>query len=99
MNHVTRKTLSWPAAATLIASVVALMTVVVGVTDSGCIDPRNGNVARYATAREIGEVKARLEALEQSSREMRSELRTDIKDLRDLIQQTLRPKCIAPRGP
>ena len=44
---------------------------------------------RFATAREFGEVKARLESLEQLSRQMRSELRSDIKELRDLIQRTL----------
>ena len=43
----------------------------------------------YATSREIGEVKARLAALEASTRQMRSELRSDIKELRDVVQQVL----------
>ena len=45
---------------------------------------------RYATSREVGEVKARLDAIEDSSRQMRSELRSDIKELRELVQQILK---------
>jgi len=45
---------------------------------------------RYATSREIGEVQARLEAMEDSSRQMRVELRSDIKELRELVQQVLK---------
>ena len=50
----------------------------------------NGSGNRYATAREIGEVKARLVALENSNQQLRTELRGDIKELRDLIQQLLK---------
>ncbi len=45
---------------------------------------------RYATSREVGEVKARLEAIEHSSRQLRTELRGDIRELRELTQQLLK---------
>lgn len=44
----------------------------------------------YVSAREIGEVKARLMAIEESQRQMRTELRGDIQELRTLAQQLLK---------
>jgi len=88
LNGVDRKALSWPAAATLIAAMIgaAVTTFALALSPS----QERGHVGgRYATSREIGEVEARLEALEASSRQMRTELRSDIKDLRALLQQLL----------
>lgn len=42
---------------------------------------------RYASAREISEVKARLTAIEVSTQQLRTELRSDIKEVRDLLGQ------------
>jgi len=83
------KELSWPAAATLIAAMigVAATSVALAIAPSSSETPA-GN--RYATSREIGEVQARLEAIEDSSRQMRVELRSDIKELRELVQQVLK---------
>jgi len=89
LNGIDRKALSWPAAATLIAAMIgaAVTTLALAISPS----EQTGRVSggHYATSREIGEVEARLEALEASSRQMRTELRGDIKDLRTLLQQLL----------
>jgi len=84
-----RKEMSWPAAATLITAMigVAATSVALAIAPSSSEIPA-GN--RYATSREIGEVQARLEAIEGSSRQMRVELRSDIKELRELVQQVLK---------
>jgi len=84
-----RKELSWPAAATLIAAMigVAATSVALAIAPSA---PEITAGNRYATSREIGEVQARLEAIENSSRQMRVELRSDIKELREMLQQVLK---------
>jgi hypothetical protein len=45
---------------------------------------------RYASAREIVEVKARLTAIEISTQQMRSELRADIKEVRELLGELVK---------
>jgi len=83
-----RKELGWPAAATLIAALVgaAVTTIAMAISPSPELSTKAG---QFATSREMGEVRARLEALEQSTSLMRTEIRDDIKDLRELIQQRL----------
>ncbi len=90
MSDSARKELSWPAAATLIAAMVgaAATSIALAIAPVSNSEPAVEN--RYATSREIGEVKARLEAIEDSSRQMRVELRSDIKELRELVQQVLK---------
>ncbi len=89
MNGVDRKALGWPAAATLIAAMIGAAVTTFALAISPSEQRSHANGGRYATSREIGEVEARLEALEVSSRQMRTELRGDIKDLRTLLQQLL----------
>ncbi len=80
MNDVGRKQLGWPAAATLIAALVgavsASLALALAPLHQETVDPN-----RYASAREIGEVKASLAALERST----EQLRTDIRELRDIM--------------
>jgi hypothetical protein len=82
--------MGWPAAATLIAAMLsaAAASVAWAIAPPDGAD-RAGTVERVS-AREIGEVKARLTAIEQSQRQMRAELRGDIQDLRTLVQQLLK---------
>jgi len=90
LSDSSRKELSWPAAATLIAAMLgaAATSIALAIAPASSIEPTVEN--RYATSREIGEVKARLEAIEASSRQLRVELRSDIKELRELVQQVLK---------
>jgi hypothetical protein len=44
----------------------------------------------FTSAREIGEVKARLTALEVSTQQLRSELRSDLKELRELVGELVK---------
>ncbi len=92
MTDSLRKELSWPAAATLIAAMLgaAATSIALAMAPSSQVEISAGN--RYATSREVGEVKARLEAIEDSSRQMRTELRSDIKELRELVQQVLKQR-------
>lgn len=84
MSDEMRKQLGWPAAATLIAALVgavsASLALALAPLHQEAADPN-----RYASAREIGEVKASLAALERSSEQLRHELRSDIRELRDLV--------------
>lgn len=79
----------WPAASTLIAAMIGAaataIAMAVAPTSPDVVSPSD----RYASAREIGEVKARLTAIEESTRQMRTELRSDIKELRELMQRWL----------
>jgi len=90
LSDSSRKELSWPAAATLIAAMVgaAATSIALAIAPSSQMETSAEN--RYATSREIGEVQARLEAIEDSSRQMRVELRSDIKELRELVRQILK---------
>ena len=88
-NQDQHRVMSWPAAATLIAAMVGAAATTIALAMSPQHSDATSNGHRYATAREIGDVKARLGSLEQSTQEMRVELRTDIKELRDLITQLI----------
>ncbi|MCG8451380.1 MAG: hypothetical protein MI725_17580 [Pirellulales bacterium] len=90
MSNPQRKELGWPAAATLIAAMIGAVVTSIALAIAPTVPVENGPSNRYATAREIGEVKARLAALEESSRQLRVELRGDIKEVRDLMQQLLK---------
>jgi len=84
-----RKELSWPAAATLITAMIGVAATSVALA----ISPSSQEISagnHYVTSREVGEIQARLEAIENSSRQMRVELRSDIKELRELVQQFLK---------
>jgi len=77
-----QRQLGWPAAATLIAAIVGAAAA------SWAVDAQPQTVldeSRYASAREISEVKARLAAIEVSTQQLRRELRSDIKEVRDLL--------------
>jgi len=52
------------------------------------IAPRDHPV-EFATSREIGEVNARLTALERSTQELRAELRSDIRELREVVLKSV----------
>jgi hypothetical protein len=81
--------LGWPAAATLIAAIVgAAAALSVGASDS----PVDVDEARYASGREIAEVQARLTAIEVSTQQMRTELRADIKEVRELLGELVKKK-------
>ncbi len=92
MTRTSSKELGWPAAATIIAAMIGAVaaSIALAIAPSESLDSASTN--RIATAREIGEVKARLEAIEIASRQMRHELRDDIKELRKLIQASLEAK-------
>ena len=92
MTRTFSKELGWPAAATIIAAMIGAVaaSIALAIAPSEGLDSASTN--RIATAREIGEVKARLEAIEIASRQMRRELRDDIKELRKLIQASLEAK-------
>lgn len=81
--------MSWPAAATLIAALAGAAATTIALAMTPERDEVPIHDQHYATAREIGDVKARLGSLEQSTYQMRLELRGDIKELRELIQQLL----------
>lgn len=91
MSEENRKPLSWPAAATIIAALlgVAAASLALAISPSG--EPVTAD-SHFATAREIGEVKARLTALEQSTQQLRSELRSDLKELRELVGELVKQK-------
>jgi len=89
LSNPPRKELGWPAAATLIAAMIGAAATSIALAIA---PPTTEGVSannRTATAREIGEVKARLKSLEEISRRMQAEIREDIKDLRVLIQSSM----------
>ncbi len=89
MTRISQKELGWPAAATIIAAMIGAVAASIALAMAPGGDSETTSTSRIATAREIGEVKARLEAIEIASRQMRLELRDDIKELRKLIQASL----------
>jgi len=81
--------LGWPAAATMIAAMIGAAATSITWAIAPASPADGAAEIRYATSREIGEVKARLDAIEHSSRQMRTELRADIKELRELTQRLI----------
>jgi len=92
LSDSSRKELSWPAAATLIAAMLGAAATSIALAMAPASQPEPAAVNHFVTSREIGEVKARLEAIEDSSRQLRIELRSDIKELRELVQQVLKQR-------
>jgi hypothetical protein len=84
----TPRQLGWPAAATLIAAIVGAAAATLTVDASNSAD--EFDEARYASGREIAEVKARLTAIEVSTQQLRTELRADIQDVRELLGELVR---------
>lgn len=86
----TPRQLGWPAAATLIAAIIgaAAASLAVGTEDA---EPHFAE-SRYASGREIAEVKARLTAIEVSTQQLRTEVRADIKEVRELLAELVRGK-------
>ena len=85
MPEVTQRQLGWPAAATLIAAMVGAAAASFAVDHE---TPRHMPVVdedRFASGREIAEVRARLTAIEVSTQQLRTELRSDIKEVRELL--------------
>ena len=84
------RNLGWPAAATLITAILgaALTTVAWAIVPDA--DVAEARASDFVSTREIGEVKARLAAIEETNRQMRVELRAEIKDVRDLLRQLLK---------
>lgn len=76
--------LGWPAAATLIASLVGAATASLALALAPFHD--EGDQSSFASGREIAEVKARLAGIEAAQQE----LRTDVREVRDLVHQLLR---------
>jgi len=87
---IARREMGWPAAATLITAMVGAAATTVAWAIAPPEQAKRAGAVEYVSAREIGEVKARLAAIEESHRQMRSELRSDIQDLRGLVQQLLK---------
>ena len=89
-SDIVRREMGWPAAATLITAFFSAAATTVAWAIVPPETARYSGFADFVSTREIGEVKARLEAIEQSTRQMRTELRGDIKDIRDLVRQLLK---------
>jgi len=92
LSSATQKELGWPAAATIIAAMIGAVAASIALAIAPIASPDLSATNHFASAREIGEVKARLEGIEAASRQMREELRDDIKELRKLIQVALEAK-------
>lgn len=90
MSEVIQRQLGWPAAATLIAAIVGAAAASLAVDHDPRLHNAPLNEPRYASAREIGEVKARLAAIELSTQQLRTELRSDIKEVRDLLGELVK---------
>ena len=84
MHHASRREFGWPAAATLIAALVGVLSAAVA------LGP--GDETRFASAREMGEVRAGLAALENSTQQLRAELRSDLRELRELMGRLVRQR-------
>jgi hypothetical protein len=85
-----RPKMGWPAAATLITVVVGAAASTVAWAMAPGEQVSRAAPVEYVSSREIGEIKARLSAIEESNSQLRSELRSDIKDLRELVRQLLK---------
>ncbi len=82
-----QRQLGWPAAASLIAAMVGAAAAALAMGSDAADKNPLLDESRYASAREISEVKARLTAIEVSTQQLRTELRSDIKEVRDMLGQ------------
>lgn len=92
MTQTPRRELGWPAASTLIAAVIGTVATLIAFAFTLAAQIENHAESRFSSAREIGEVKARLTAIEDANRQLRVELRSDIKELRKLMQRILKQR-------
>jgi hypothetical protein len=76
----------WPAATVLLGT-LATVAVALFQWSPRRTEPTNGRI--YARATDLAEIGARLAALETAHHTLRTEIRADIKDLQETIQQTL----------
>ena len=84
---IAQREMGWPAAVTLITAIVGAAATTVAWAVVPPPQKDTPQASEVVSAREIGEVKARLAAIEETSRQMRAELRSDIRDVRELVQQ------------
>jgi hypothetical protein len=75
----------WPAASVLLGT-LATVAVAILKWSPRRTEPTNGRI--YAKATDLAEIGARLVALESAHHTLRAEIRADLKDLQDTIQQT-----------
>jgi hypothetical protein len=92
MSETPQRQLGWPAAATLIGAMVSAAAASLAVGVDAPHTEQLGDESHYASAREIGEVKARLTAIEVSTQQLRVELRSDIKEVRELLGELVKRK-------
>ena len=76
----------WPTAAVLLGT-IATVAVAILKWSPRRGEPANGRV--YARATDLAEIGARLASLESAHHTLRAEIRADMKDLQELIQQSL----------
>ena len=76
----------WPAATVLLGT-LATVAVAILKWSPRRAEPANGRI--YARATDLAEIGARLAALESAHHTLRAEIRADLKDLQDLLQQSL----------
>ena len=88
----TRRELTWPAAATLITAILGAVATTVAWPAVPEEDFASKNARDYVSTGEIGEVQARLVAIEKGNQQMRAELRGEIKEVRDLVRQLLKER-------
>ncbi|MGD9635202.1 MAG: hypothetical protein AB7G28_21855 [Pirellulales bacterium] len=74
----------WPAATVLLGT-LATVAVAILKWSPRRAEPANGRV--YARATDLAEIGARLAALESAHHTLRAEIRADLKDLQETIQQ------------
>ncbi len=76
----------WPAATVLLGTLATLAVAILKWTPRRSESP-NGRI--YARAVDLADISARLASLEAAHHTLRAEIRADLKDLQDLLQQSL----------
>ncbi len=74
----------WPAATVLLGSLATLAVAILKWSPRRS-EPANGRI--YARATDLVEIGARLAALESAHHTLRAEIRADLKDLQETLQQ------------
>jgi hypothetical protein len=75
----------WPAASVLLGTLATVAVAIIKWSPRRT-EPTNGRI--YAKATDLAEIGARLAALESAHHTLRAEIRADLKDLQETIQQT-----------
>ena len=76
----------WPAATVLLGTLATLAVAILKWSPRRGESP-NGRI--FARATDLADIGARLTSLESAHHTLRAEIRSDLKDLQDLIQQSL----------